>query len=82
MGALVTEDEKRLTDRARVIQSYIDEERARIVALVEALHRDDVDNYDFLLYCIANSYTAAELVRAMSCFASDKPVVDDIEDLM
>lgn len=72
----MTEDEKRLTDRARVIQSFIDEERARIVALIGA-----IDSREFLLYAIDNSYTTVEIDRALFCFNADKPV-DDIEDLM
>jgi len=77
----MTPDEAKLwADRKRVVLSYIEEERTRGIALVLALGLDDKD---FLLYCMAESWTAQEIDRARECFNMDKPVVEEsIEDLM
>jgi hypothetical protein len=71
------EDAKRYNDRARVIQSFIDEERARCVALI----KKGLDDWDFLLYCIVQSYTVNEIKRARELYDQSRDDLD-IEDMM
>jgi hypothetical protein len=86
-------DLKALTDRARVVQSYIDEERKRVLDLLDAPDGrfKVIDDREFLVYCIEHSWTAAEVLRAREIFDQqpepeiETVVVDDpdgIEDLM
>jgi hypothetical protein len=77
---MTDEDIKLFADRKRVILSYIEDERARCLALTVALTLDDKD---FLLYCIAESYTAVELEHARNVYNQLQPEIDqDIEDLL
>jgi hypothetical protein len=84
-------DLKALTDRARVVQSYIDEERKRVLDLIDAPDGrfKVIDDREFLIYCIEHSWTAAEVPRARELFDQvedrfiPEPEIDQgIEDLM
>lgn len=72
------EDAKLWADRKRLILSYIDQERKRVLDLVLA-----IDDRDFLVYCIENSWTAEEAPRARELYDQTQPEIDQgIEDLM
>lgn len=88
---MTAEEFKHLTDRARVVQSYIDEERKRVLDLIVAPDKKFlvVDDREFLIYCIEHSWTAAEVPRARELFDQvedrfvPEPEIDQgIEDLM
>jgi hypothetical protein len=59
----------------RTIQSYIDDERKRTVALARKI------SGGLLIYCIENSYSVSEIATARERYEQSKPVVDT-EDLM
>jgi hypothetical protein len=59
----------------RTIQSYIDEERQRVVALARKV------SGALLIFCIDNGYSVAELTIARKRFEETRTVVD-AEDLM
>jgi hypothetical protein len=66
---------------ARLIQDYIDEERARCAALVRAYR--PWHSREFLSYCIENSVQLADRDAARKRFDELKTDDDDdIEDLM
>jgi hypothetical protein len=67
---MTLEDAKLWADRKRTILSYIDQERKRILDLIVAPDRKFlvVDDREFLIYCIENSYTAAEVPRARELY--------------
>lgn len=65
----------------RTIQSYIDQERERCVALVEAL----IDEPDFLRYCLTAPVYPKEIDEQRKRFIELTPQVeqsDDIDSLM
>jgi hypothetical protein len=62
---------------ARLIQEYIDDERARCAALVKAL----ISEPDFLLYCISAPVYPDEIGDQRMRFA-ELPDKDNFEDLM
>ena len=66
---MTDEDAKLWADRKRTVLSYIDGERARCLALIIA-----VDDKDFLLYCITESYTAVELEHARNIYDQLQPL--------
>lgn len=62
----------------RVIQLWIEEERARCAGLVKALDGER----GFLLYCIDNAVGADEIEQHRQRFAEFPSDADDIEGLM
>jgi hypothetical protein len=60
----MTEEEKRLCNRARVVQDFIMEERARVRGLIQVLNHEP----EFLLYCVDNAYQVSEIERARYLF--------------
>lgn len=68
-------DIKALADRARVVQSYIDQERSRVLDLISA-----VDDREFLIYCVENSWTAPEISRAREMFDQFIPLEEQMID--
>lgn len=59
----------------RVVQAWIDDERARCITLVKA-----IQFREFLIFCLDNAYTVEDIDTARQRFEELQP--GDIEDLM